>query len=87
MIDLNDDNDPMLFRATCAAGVLVFQYMEVVFTLQGGGNIDANPDSQKIIAAMRQASRTPDIAKQAEDAVLMAIWHRMSIAVNNSKND
>jgi hypothetical protein len=84
MIDLNDDNDPMLFAVTLPIGKLVCQYMEVVASVQG--ITDKEPTMENIVRAIREASRTPDVAKSAPDAVLVAAWQRMSKAVDAQGN-
>lgn len=86
MIDLNEDNDPMLFSCRIPSGTLVVQYMEAVATLQESCGTDAQPTIAHIAAAIRKSSRTPEVAQQASDAHLIAAWHRMTAAVAASGN-
>lgn len=86
MIDLNDDNDPMLFKVSVPNGQLLVQYMEVVHTLQASGSADPNPSADKIVAAIRRAARTPEVARDASDATLIAVWYRMTMMVGKTGN-
>ena len=85
MIDLNDDNDPMLFAITVPQGKLIVQYMEILTVVQAacGGK---EPTTADIIAAIRSCARTADVAAAAPDHVLLAAWARMSTAVQNAGN-
>lgn len=88
MIDLTDDNDPMLFGMTLPSGErLVVQYMEALSTLQakipqGGGD----PTRDMIVAAIRESARTKSAAENAPDAVLFGAWYRMTTAVQAAGN-
>lgn len=86
MIDLSDDNDPMLFAVTIPNGRLIVQYMEILAAVQARVGSDAQPDVANVVSAMREHSRTPEVAKAATDAVLVAAWHRMTAAVTKSGN-
>jgi hypothetical protein len=86
MIDLNDDNDPMLFAVNTPNGQLIVQYMEVVANLQHVMVNGQDPTPADICAAIRSTSRTPAVASTASDAVLFAAWHRMSTRVNEKGN-
>ena len=86
MIDLNDENDPMLFAVTLPNGRLIVQYMEVVATIQGMVANGADPGIPEVCRAIRDMSRTPEVAKGASDAVLTAAWARMTQAVNSAGN-
>lgn len=86
MIDLNDENDPMLFSITLPNGKLIVQYMEVISTVQAIISGSAEPGIPEICRAIRESSRTPDVAKNATDAVLTAAWARMTQAVNSAGN-
>lgn len=84
MIDLNDDNDPMLFSVTLPSGKLICQYMEVLATVQG--MTDKEPTIEHVVRAIRESSRTPEVAKATPDAMLVAAWQRMSKAVDAQGN-
>lgn len=86
MIDLNDENDPMLFAVTLPNGRLIVQYMEVVSTIQGIISGSTDPGIPEICRAIRECSRTPEVAKNASDAMLTAAWARMTQAVNSAGN-
>jgi hypothetical protein len=86
MIDLNDENDPMLFAVTLPNGRLIVQYMEVVATIQGMVANGSDPGIPEVCRAIRDMSRTPEVAKGASDAVLTAAWARMTQAVNSAGN-
>lgn len=86
MIDLSDDNDPMLFKITLPNGALIVQYMEVLATIQASMAPNAEPSSASVVKAIRESSRTPPIAANASDAVLIAAWHRMTTAVTTMGN-
>lgn len=86
MIELNADNDPMLFAVTIPAGQLIVQYMEVIATIHAGMSPDTEPKSEEIVAAIRKASRTPEVAAAASDAHLIAAWARMSQRVASAGN-
>ena len=85
MIDLNDDNDPMLFAITLPQGKLIVQYMEVLTGVQAACN-GVEPSTKDIIAAIRLCARTQDVASAAPDHVLLAAWARMTTAVQNAGN-
>jgi hypothetical protein len=82
MIDLNDENDPMLFAVSLPNGKLIVQYMEVVATIQATAVPGAEPSPQVVIDAIRKASRTPEVAMGAMDAWLIAAWHRMTMRMD-----
>jgi hypothetical protein len=87
MIDLNDDNDPMLFSVQLPTGDrLVVQYMEVMAELQSFAGDAANPDISLVLRAIRSAARTKAVASTASDASLVAAWYRMTDAVNRQGN-
>jgi hypothetical protein len=86
MIDLNDENDPMLFAVNVPAGRLVVQYMEVLATVQAGMTPGSDPTTAQVATGIREASRTPDVAAASSDAILMAAWHRMTTAVQKQGN-
>lgn len=86
MIDLNDDNDPYLFAVTFPGGKLVVQYMEVLAAMREAIVADATPTSEDIVAAVRKASRTPDLAGNLADYEIIAAWHRMTKAMEKAGN-
>lgn len=86
MIELNDENDPMLFAVTIPAGQLIVQYMEVLTHIHAHMAPEAQPSTAEIADALRKASRTPSVAAQATDATLIAAWARMSARVAQAGN-
>lgn len=86
MHDLTDDNDPMLFGMTLPSGRLVIQYMEVLAAVQASLPENAEPKPADIVRGMRETARTPDTARAATDAMLVAAWHRMTVAVQAAGN-
>jgi hypothetical protein len=86
MIDLNDDNDPMLFAVNTPNGQLIVQYMEVVASLQSVMTDSKEPTPSDICNAIRSNSRTHSVASLASDAILFAAWHRMTMRVNEKGN-
>jgi hypothetical protein len=84
MIELNDDNDPLLFAASLPNGILICQYMEVVVTIQAGCPTGVEPTTEMVVQAIRKASRTPDVAALANNEWLVAAWHRMTRALEAS---
>lgn len=86
MIELNDENDPMLFAVTLPTGRLVVQYMEVLSTIHATMNPDAQPTQSEIADGLRRSSRTPEVAASASDAMLVAAWARMSARVSAAGN-
>ena len=86
MIDLSDDNDPMLFAISLPQGKLVLQFMEVVAHIQATQNPATEPTPESIVAAIRKASRTPEVAGAVPDHVLIAAWHRVNKAVEAAGN-
>lgn len=86
MIDLSDDNDPMLFAVQVPAGKLVLQYMEAVAALQAMNRQGEDPTPADIVKAIRETTRTPDVGKSATDQQLIAAWHRMTVAIQKQGN-
>ena len=86
MIDLSDDNDPMLFAVTLPNGRLVVQYMEVLTTVQEAIGLSTEPKVSDICNGIRKGCRTPEVAEGATDAHLIAAWHRMTSAVQAAGN-
>jgi len=84
MIDLNDENDPLLFSVSVPNGRLICQYMEVVATVQAISPNGTEPNTDIVIRAIRQSSRTPEVAREARDEWLIAAWHRMTTAMEAS---
>ena len=86
MVNLTNDNDPMLFSVELPNGErLVLQFMEIFADLQTQMGT-AEPTTAQVISTIRRMSRTPDAAASASDAVLMAVWHRVSTAVGQAGN-
>lgn len=86
MINLSDEDDPMLFALTLPGGQLVVQYMEVLALLQAKIPTGTEPTPAQIVEGVREAARTPDVAKQAPDHVILAAWARMSTRVQAAGN-
>jgi hypothetical protein len=86
MVNLTDDNDPLLFCADVPAGRLVVQYMEVLASVQAAITPGTEPTLTQVATYMREASRTPEVAKNSSDAVLIALWHRMTAAMAKQGN-
>jgi hypothetical protein len=90
MIQLNDDNDPLLFCVTIPSGQIVLQYMEVLAYAQArmseAGQDAAQAGLHDIVAAIRAASRTKDVAAAASDHELKAVWLRVTKAVESAGN-
>jgi hypothetical protein len=88
MIDLNDDNDPMLFCATVhtkdGPAKLILQYMEVAAAAQSITPQGSEPTTAHIIQAIRKAARTPGIAENTPDEMLVSLWYRMSKAIETA---
>lgn len=85
MIELNEDNDPMLFSVGLPCGQLIVQYMECLATLQSFVSGD-KPTTSDIARAVRESARTTDVARNASDAMLVAAWHRMSQRIEQAGN-
>lgn len=84
MIDLNDQNDPLLFKVTLPGGDLIVQWTELIATL--APKADQNPGVGEVAAAIRKVSRTPEVAAAATDATLFAVFARIGKAVESSGN-
>lgn len=84
MIDLNEDNDPLLFRVQIPTGALIVQWTEVCAAAQPSS--DAKPTVKDLAAAVRKVSRTPDVAASATDEVLVAVCERIAKAIKNAGN-
>lgn len=84
MIDLNDEDDPLLFRVQVPAGSLIAQWNEVLAALAKPGA--AEPTVQDVAAAIRKVSRTPAVAADTPDEILFAAFARMSKAVERAGN-
>jgi hypothetical protein len=85
-IELTEADDPMLFAVCIPAGRLVFQFNEVTATLQAMSPPQGQTGVPEMARAMREASRTPEIAAQATDAQLFAAYARAAKAVEQSGN-
>lgn len=84
MIDLNEDNDPLLFRIQIPSGALVVQWTEVCAAVhQEPGK---TPGVSEMAAAVRKVARTPDVAADATDEVLVAVCERIAKAIKNAGN-
>lgn len=86
MIELTDDNDPYLFSIRIPAGQLILQYMEVLSCLQESLRDSTQPTNADIIAAVRKASRTREVALAAQDYEITAAWLRITKAVEAAGN-
>lgn len=86
MIHLSDEDDPMLFSLALPSGQLIVQYMEVLALLQAKVPAGTDPTPGQIVEGLREACRTPEVAKQASDHVLLAAWARMSGRVQAAGN-
>lgn len=84
MIDLNDNDDPLLFAADLGTGKFIFQYTEVVAAL--GGISKDQPEVRDVAVAMRKMSRTPEIAAQITDEKLFALFVRVAKMVEKQGN-
>lgn len=83
MIDLNSDNDPLLFRVEIPTGSLILQWTEVLAAI---GTKQEQPGIEEVAAAMRKMARTPEVAAAASDAVLFAVFVRIAKAVEKQGN-
>jgi len=86
MIDLNDENDPMLFAITVPAGRLILQFMEIIATINATAKSPAEPTNSEIVDAIRQSSRTPDVAAASTDAILVSVFYRVTTAAQKAGN-
>jgi hypothetical protein len=84
MIDLTEDNDPMLFRIQIPTGSLIVQWTEVCAAAQPSGN--AQPTVADLASAVRKVTRTPDVAAKATDEVLVAVCERIARTLKHSGN-
>jgi len=84
MIDLNDQNDPLLFKVTIPSGDLIVQWTEVVAAL--APQASENPGVGDVAAAIRKVARTPDVAASATDEILFAVFARIGKAVERAGN-
>jgi hypothetical protein len=85
MIDLNAENDPLLFSISVPSGRLVVQWMEVIAAIQKSG-IDKEPTLEQVCDAMRKVSRTPEVSNSASDEALFAAFARMAAAADKAGN-
>lgn len=85
-IELTDSDDPLLFAITLPAGRLVFQVNEIVATTQGFASGNGNPTVADIVRAMREGSRTQEVAKNATDAQLFAAYARAAQRMEQAGN-
>jgi hypothetical protein len=85
MIDLNDENDALLFACTIPAGRLIVQFHEVVAALESRCQ-GADPSTADLVAVIKEVSRTPDVACMATDAQLVAVWTRIAKAAQTAGN-
>mgnify|MGYP003340819085 CR=1 FL=1 len=84
MIDLNEDNDPLLFRVQIPTGALIVQWTEVCAAAQP--NPDCKPTVRDLAAAVRKVSRTPEVAASASDEMLVAVCERIARAIKHAGN-
>lgn len=83
MIDLNSDNDPLLFRVEIPNGSLVVQWTEVLAVLAARGG---EPGIPEVAAAIRKVARTPEVAASATEESLFAAFARIGKAVQQAGN-
>jgi hypothetical protein len=87
VIDLTEDNDPMLFRIAVPSGSLIVQWNELVAAVQKRNQFGQNqPTVADIAESIRAVSRTPEVAANAADEVLFAAFARLGKAVTNAGN-
>jgi hypothetical protein len=84
MIDLNDQNDPLLFKVTVPSGDLIVQWTEVIAAL--APQASETPGVGDVAAAIRKVARTPDVAANATDEILFAVFARIGKAVERAGN-
>lgn len=84
MIELNDDNDPMLFCIGFPQGRLICQLHEVVSFLESSVPQGGTPTKAHVIDAIRKTSRTPDVALALPDEMLFAAYTRMCVHAEKS---
>ena len=85
MIELNNENDPLLFSITIPSGRLVLQWHECIAVLQKM-NITGEPSLKHVVDAVRSAARTPEVAKESSDEALFAAFARIATAAEKSGN-
>lgn len=85
-VELSDTDDPMLFAVTVPAGRLVFQFNEVTATLQAIIPPNGQAGVPEIARALREGSRTPEVAKDSTDAQLFAAYARAAKRVDEAGN-
>ena len=85
-IELTDEDDPMLFAVTVPAGRLIFQFNEVTVTLQAISPPQGQPGLPEIARALRESSRTPDVAAASSEAQLFAAYARAAKRVDTAGN-
>jgi|LakMenEpi03Aug12_release.lakeMendotaPanAssembly.Ray.scaffolds.fasta_scaffold716330_3 hypothetical protein len=85
MIDLNDENDPLLFACSIPAGRIIVQFHEVVAALEAKCQ-GKEPSTEDLVAVLKEVSRTPDVASMATDAQLIAVWTRIAKAAQSAGN-
>lgn len=84
MIDLNDQNDPLLFKVTVPSGDLIVQWTEVIAAL--APQASETPGVGDVAAAIRKVARTPEVAANATDEILFAVFARIGKAVERAGN-
>jgi hypothetical protein len=86
MIDLTDENDPMLFCATVEnGGKIIIQYMELSARIAEKCG-ERSPTQEDIVTAMRETARTREIAQSVPSHVLVSLFFRMTRAVDSAGN-
>ena len=55
--------------------------MEVLAAVQASVSSGSDPTPAQVAQGMKDASRTPEVAAASSDAILIAAWHRMTMAV------
>ena len=82
MINLTPDTDPLLFRVEIPSGALVVQWNEALAALSG--KQDGQPQVADVAAALRKVARSPEVAANASDEILFAVFARMGQAVEQA---
>jgi hypothetical protein len=83
MIELKDENDPLLFRVQIPTGSLIVQWTEVCAAAQ---QADRAPTVADLANAVRKVARTPEVAASATDEMLVAVCERIARTLKNAGN-
>ena len=84
MIELTNENDPLLFCVTMPDDSrLVVQWNECLASIQKM-NIEGEPSVEQISQALRSSARTKDIAARSSDESLFAVFARIVEALDKT---